>query len=488
MTCYDDFATPAELRQISHDTLAGFSLNLGADRSAADFFHCSKILRCLPAKRLACVGEWRGRTLFAKLFIDSKRAKAHWQREERGIRALVEKKIPTPALIHSGVLPAGGGFYTFLEYFPNAKTTKELWDAADAANRVHLLCRLAELLARHHAVGIMQNDLHLNNFLLAGDELYTLDGADITFYDSSLSKMQSFGNLAAYFAQFFPNNDEHIEEALLYYGSIRGWKIAPKHSKIVRRLTLKYRNKRKIEFLKKTKRDCSAFFCHRQWNRFTVCDRAYDSVEIRRLMFDPDSFMAQGNPIKNGNTSTVASVTIGKRYLLIKRYNIKNWKHGISRAFRSTRAAHSWTNAHRLSFYGINTPKPVALVENRWGPLRRKAYYISEYSPGCSSYDFFLDPAIDEKRKAILAKVVARLFKKLRNLRISHGDLKASNILITGEQAILIDLDAMKEYSLGCVFKKAWKRDLKRFFKNWIEDESIAVLFKQQFEQSWYRK
>ena len=476
--------TSAELRRITHENIPQFVLNIGGDQSTADTLHCSKILRCLPGKRLSCEGEWRRGTVFAKLFIDPDRAKVHWQKDIRGIRALMEKKILTPPLIHSSILPDGGGFYCLFEYFPGAKNSKDLWDAADTRGRIRLLHRLTKLLARHHAAGITQKDLNLNNFLVVGNAIHTLDGAEIHLEDHPLALNPSFKNLAALFAQFFPENDENIMDALRIYGKARDWEIIPEYLKIVQRLTVKKRQKRKIEFLKKTKRECGAFVVHRKWNRLAVCGRKINTEGIKGLIADPDRSIARGKPVKIGNTSTVASIMIDGQRVLIKRYNIKNWKHALNRAFRSTRAFRSWTNAHRLGFYGINTPKPIAFVEERWGPLRRKAYYMSEYCSGDTSFDFFHNPEIEQNRKLQLAEAIVEQLKKLRTLKISHGDLKASNILISGDQVTLIDLDSMKEHTCSCSFEKAWKKDIKRFLKNWSECESVLRMFKMYLDVS----
>ena len=45
-------------------------------------------------------------------------------------------------------------------------------------------------------------------------------------------------------------------------------------------------------------------------------------------------------------------------------------------------ASVSWANTLRLEFLGINTLKPVALIEERFGPLRGRAYFNSRYLGG----------------------------------------------------------------------------------------------------------
>jgi Ser/Thr protein kinase RdoA (MazF antagonist) len=52
-------------------------------------------------------------------------------------------------------------------------------------------------------------------------------------------------------------------------------------------------------------------------------------------------------------------------------------------------------------------------------------------------------------------------------LRITHGDLKASNLLWDADRLVLIDLDAMCQHASPAGFARAWQRDRARFLRNW---------------------
>ncbi|MGH8670551.1 MAG: lipopolysaccharide kinase InaA family protein, partial [Burkholderiales bacterium] len=158
--------------------------------------------------------------------------------------------------------------------------------------------------------------------------------------------------------------------------------------------------------------------------------------------------------------------------------NIKSLAHGIGRALRHTRAAASWRNAHRLCFYGIATAAPVALLERRIGPLRGVSYFISEYVEGPSCTEYFSNAQADQ-RDAVLENI-SRLLGTLVRLRISHGDLKAANVVIRNGEPVLLDLDSMREHASSRAFVRTWRRDYQRFMRNWTHDSALFTLFERR--------
>lgn len=189
--------------------------------------------------------------------------------------------------------------------------------------------------------------------------------------------------------------------------------------------------------------------------------------------------------IKNGNTCTIAKAMLTNHPVIIKRYNIKNFWHGLNRAFRQSRAAISWSNAHRLMISNIGTPKPLALFEERFGWLRRRAYFLSEYVEAPNAMQFFAQSASKED-KEIAAKNLATLFHKLYLLRLSHGDCKATNIKIVDLAPVLIDLDSMQAHRPSRIFDWLFRRrhikDLKRFMQNWQRDKEITGLLQRALQ------
>jgi len=218
-------------------------------------------------------------------------------------------------------------------------------------------------------------------------------------------------------------------------------------------------------------KDSSRYYFSRYWTRLIICAKNSLSDEMKQCLHDPDLFINKGVFLKDGNSSTVTLVKINDKKFVIKRYNIKSKMHALSRAFRPSRASVSWECAHMLVDYDVSTAIPIALIENRFGILRSKSFLITEFKEGECCFDYFNSEQCsnDDKKKA--ARSIIFILKKLESLKITHGDLKSSNILVDNNStASLIDLDSMKQHKNNVSLIKAQAKDKKRFFLNWEKD------------------
>lgn len=208
---------------------------------------------------------------------------------------------------------------------------------------------------------------------------------------------------------------------------------------------------------------------------FSRCYRDYFTPEFKKLLEDPDASIKPPH-LKTDATTTVTLVELNGKQFVIKRYNIKRFWHGLKRAIQPTRAARCWRSAHQLLRYGIATPKPIAMIERRVGPLRREGYYIYEYIPGQQGFDVFRDTPASETVTIARAQKTAEIIKKLLDSKISHGDMKASNFIYADTQPYLIDLDAMRHHRFNFIAKKRREREVERFLMNWA-DPKTKLLF-----------
>ena len=85
----------------------------------------------------------------------------------------------------------------------------------------------------------------------------------------------------------------------------------------------------------------------------------------------------------------------------------------------------------------------------------------------------------DDKRGEMtsISKKVTAVLQQLAVNQISHGDLKANNILLVAAKPYLLDLDAMSEYKGKKAFKRHFNNDIERFMRNWRDNPVASELF-----------
>ncbi len=439
---------------------------------------CEKPLRNLPGKRLVCSGHWQEKPVVAKLFLDPHSAKRHWIREKAGVAALQTANISTPDLLFSGQLKDHTPVLIFAQ-LPEAETALTIWqNLADDKQRLSFLHQLLSELANHHQAGLLQKDLHLNNFLYSKQSWFTIDADTINSQQAGtpLNPEPSLDNLALFFAQLTPNFDYLIEPALTEYAQQRQLDI----TKLLNPLTVllvKKRKQRRHKYIKKSYRNCSEFIRLNSKRQIAIYRRDANPERIQQLLADPDTLMAAGKMLKDGNSATVAQISHPNGDWVIKRYNIKNFWHGLRRCLRPSRAWVSWGNAHRLSISGIATPQAIAVIEKRFGPLRLGAYYVCEHIAAPDAAEYFQNVTSAKNTKDTTAQNFITLFEILHRAGIYHGDCKATNFLINNQQPWVIDLDAMREFRSRQNFLRHYRIDRERFLRNWQEQLELQEWF-----------
>jgi tRNA A-37 threonylcarbamoyl transferase component Bud32 len=228
----------------------------------------------------------------------------------------------------------------------------------------------------------------------------------------------------------------------------------------------------------KALRSCTAFVAQRSLRRFAVIDRRDDGPQLRAWLETPDAPFEdlRAQWLKRGNSASVLRVELDGRARVIKRYNLKSVAHWLRRFWRPSRAWHSWRNAQRLCLWGVPTPRPVALLEHRFGWLRARAYYVCDWVAGEPLAQVL--PAADPLRRDLLLDRLCGLLADLARLGLSHGDLKATNLLVDQDnQLMLLDLDGLRRHRRRATFERALARDIARLRANWADDaELLAAL------------
>ena len=178
--------------------------------------------------------------------------------------------------------------------------------------------------------------------------------------------------------------------------------------------------------------------------------------------------------LKDDVTSTVIRVVINNQPMVIKRLNTKNPVHFFRRLFQKSRAQRNWHNTQYLKQAGIQTFEPIAILEERFGPLKRRSYFICSYIQGIKALEFFTQPDLSVESSEKVAISITDLFQSLSKCWISHRDLNLSNILLVGDQPWLIDLDSMQCHRWHFLATRSAKRELKRFIRNCQETPEVS--------------
>lgn len=435
-----------------------------------------RILRSLPGKREVFAGDWQGRPVVVKVYLDTKRGAVHAQREADGLATFARADIRAPALLHHDVDQARHPV-VIMQQIADGLPLTEAWQ--DESRRDDLTQRMMDVLAAHHRAGLQQADLHPGNFLVTDDHIYSLDGAAVEAHKRALDERASSRNLALYFAQFLPGEDARISDAAGRYARQRGWDAVP-FSRPLPALVKAARLRRWEKLRPKLYRECSAVV-HTKRGGYELFARRDAGAGLHILAADPDASLPADPAqwLKNGNTATVWGVDSDGTRVVVKRYNTKSRMHGLKQAAKESRASVSWRNAHMLRLFGVRTAEPLALV---YGPKRRpgrSAYFIAGELPGTALSDWVARHADDEDAVARVAARMGRLLAQLHELQISHGDMKATNFLVDdGGEVGVIDLDAMQRHRFGRAFERAWQRDMKRFLANWQSDPAILAIMR----------
>jgi serine/threonine protein kinase len=108
----------------------------------------------------------------------------------------------------------------------------------------------------------------------------------------------------------------------------------------------------------------------------------------------------------------------------------------------------------------------LAYLEQHKGWLVWKSYLVTEYVDGRNLSVLEQDSNVPQQRLSIIMGQIEELLERLGKYRITHGDLKHTNILITQNGPIFTDLDSMRVHRLKSTYKFKRAKDLTRFKKD----------------------
>ncbi|WP_337159199.1 lipopolysaccharide kinase InaA family protein [Pseudomonas putida] len=446
-----------------------------ADAAGSADLQLLSLLRVLPGQRYVGAGIWRGTPVLAKLLVGGNAAR-HFQRELEGVKLLASQGLTTPQLLADGLKEGEGGWLLF-ELLDGAQSLADAWAAVEnlpvlADEQQQVLGEALAAVAHMHAKGLWQEDLHLDNLLRHGGQLYLIDGGGIKAETpgQQLSRQRVLENLGVFFAQLPKRLEPFIEELLVHYLLANAEHALPLEA--LQKQIDKVRNWRLKDYLEKAGRECTLFSVERSLSGLRAIRRA-EVPAMLPVLQNADALIDEGHLYKTGGAASVARIEVDGRTLVLKRYNIKNTAHWFKRFWRPSRAWHSWIEGHRLEFLDIATPRPLAVLEQRVMGLRSRAFLVTEYADGPDLIECFQPYVESGEAPEEQVQALVHLMQQLIRERISHGDFKGHNLFWQNGQWSLIDLDAMCQHATQLSFAPAYARDRARMLRNWPSGSAL---------------
>lgn len=504
------------------------------------------VTRYLPSKRLAGFASWKNAEVFVKLFFGKSACRyatrdcqglQHLSAAKISAPTVlwfgqVQANVVSEDVVYALILQKLTMLDDIELVMQSETTSKKL--------RLDLANVLIMTVASHHHAGLLQQDLFLKNFLWSSDasqtdcantqnspihhkHIYTLDGDGIKKF-GVLTKRRALKNLCMLLSKFdVVDVKTHLAEWLTLYAHMRDWKSVPNEAAIWR-TSLAMRQKVAAHYAeKKVFRPCTDLPLHEvryaglsdesnqfanqknditksfaQAVRHKLKGFLKTHLKLRReyvtwasAITEQKLDMALVSPsFKGGNTCTVGLMQMPmcdadaqhRTSVVIKRYNIKSGFHAVARSVRTTRAATSWANAHRLMQLRVKANLPVALLELRsfFGLFASKSYFLMAYIDAPDVATYFAKTQ-DKALRATTIHQLTMLFFRMYLMQISHGDLKSTNIKIVDNAPVLIDLDSLKQHQYSWFATRRHARDLRRFMRNWQNDAQLYQAMKDAF-------
>jgi hypothetical protein len=223
--------------------------------------------------------------------------------------------------------------------------------------------------------------------------------------------------------------------------------------------------------------------------RRLVFDNRLEPSVVERLWNDPDELLDAGQTVAQHDYGSVARVPVQalesngqllkSSVGLFHRFNLRSMPHTLSRLLLFTRASRAWTYGRELHAFGIGVARPLAMVEDRIGPLRFRSFVLTEAVEGMPLPEFLETTPLNSGELDQLARQFARIWHTLGERRIVHGALTASNFLVTPERQLrLLNLDSCWRHWFDVTYLHRRDCDWLRFMKSWRGDPRISAAFR----------
>ncbi len=371
-----DCRTPAPswqtLNKITYGLLPPFIFHF----NHGDDFYAETTLRIVKRKRAFGFGVWQGKPVFFKLFFHRKYAARHAQADVDGARLLQTNGIKTPAIYAQGIGRDGHTHAVLFAAIPQAQNLRDWWlHASASAETSHVLAQLVTEIAHQHALGILQDDQDLKNYLLAAGEIYTIDGAHIIKTPHALTREVSLDNLAILFSHFGPRLLPQMEDLLHVYTNARHWDVSHEDQREFEQRVQQHDKSRWQLFLTKIHHESRDFTQLRHWRTRGMFEREFGSPSLLSLLRNPMQMIShqQATLLLDEGHTQIVQLNFPKPLLM-------QFFH-VPRQFKGNKPSVgvcTWRAQHQRYFLHQSILRPIAYVDERFS-FGARSYVVLSY-------------------------------------------------------------------------------------------------------------
>ncbi len=400
------------------------------------------------------VHDYRSRV---RLWLLQAKAWIEWRRTV----LLQERSVPTVTPVAVGRHPNLGS-YIITEEIPDAQSLQDYLDLHwEEWKRTHqlvacqsLIKEVSHFLAQMLRNGIVHEDLHAGNVLVHIDALGHRQWYLIDPYKVQRKSRSSHKVFLSTLALMVHTNWHRLSAQ----DRLRGW-VSFRQS-----MDLQLSPVEERQFLAQLHQEIESRI-YSVWNqrvrRNTKANRDFYELRVRRsrawasrdipadwlakFLFEPEQAIKKPVQVIKKSRHGLAAVIAGPTEpVLIKKFTPRHVWDRLFGRWRRSPALHCYRMAYRLQTAFLPTARPLAVVEkHRHGQLL-SSYVLTEYLKDTEQLGEYWPQIAPEVQQQTLLNL-AGLIQRLHSFRLSHRDLKLTNILARsqGEKPVelfLIDL------------------------------------------------
>lgn len=433
----------SDLQQWGWDEAKPFLLELEGGILTAD-----RMLRHLPGKRLVVYGTWKGQPVVAKLFFDDK--KRAGQHEYTLLQALSERGVQVPHA--QALLEQGAHAVLLMNPVEGRELGAQLEDAFDPA----LFQRFLDTLWLLYHAGWLQSDLHLGNFLVQEKgEIVCLDAGAMKPAPGIGNYGVLTGNLALMCAQAPLALQQALIAQCVAFMARQGVQMPRFEARCRKAL-----QSRMVQADRKWQRNCTAIRVELEPDATFFSDRGGKDSELWK------SYCRQPDALSLLKPGSRVSVYANNDWV-VKHYHATGIKARTKQTLKLSRGSISWRQGWLWALLGIPTPRPVMLAEFSRGEKAGSSVIVFPRLAGRALSELMEE---ERPRAESLAEGVRQWLLRFQWAGISHGDMKAQNILVNEKNTVsFIDLDGAGFSSLPVIIEARSRKDRQRFERNWVQ-------------------